>query len=306
MTPHLSIVIPTYNEAENVPVLHEWLARAAGQLPAWEWEFVFVDDGSRDGTWEALRAPEREVRDTTEILIVRRKVCKTMHSHRREDQGVIRQQVIAPAQVNSQDKFAPSHGQDLDMGLQELGDVRSRDRAGGQMLRVASEQIQGGFRGRQVPALDGFSQRQAMGDFAQDHRGSDRADLAGGGTTEQHGAAWTPFKDVVHQHIGVQEDRPAGWEPLEHLRVPEAESVGGGQFQHDPSWDLDEMSRGFDLVERRAPSQDDRRVVGKRQFTVQLERSVSVHGFDGLGRHHPLLAHYSTMRVERRQTGEGM
>ena len=52
--PGLSVVIPVFNEAESVPKLYEALAKVAGDLPG-AWEFIFVDDGSRDGTWEALR-----------------------------------------------------------------------------------------------------------------------------------------------------------------------------------------------------------------------------------------------------------
>lgn len=56
LSPALSIVVPCYNEADNVeklrgeffPVMAE-LARRMGPV-----EVIFVDDGSRDGTWEAL------------------------------------------------------------------------------------------------------------------------------------------------------------------------------------------------------------------------------------------------------------
>jgi dolichol-phosphate mannosyltransferase len=47
--PTLSIVIPCFNEAENVPAVHRRIAAAAAQCGA-SWELVFVDDGSRDET----------------------------------------------------------------------------------------------------------------------------------------------------------------------------------------------------------------------------------------------------------------
>ncbi len=50
----VSVVVPVMNEAENVPRLHAELARVADANPAYAWEFVFVDDGSRDGTWQAM------------------------------------------------------------------------------------------------------------------------------------------------------------------------------------------------------------------------------------------------------------
>jgi len=49
----VSVVVPVYNEAESLPQLHEQLAQAAAQMPQ-ACELIFVDDGSQDGTWEAL------------------------------------------------------------------------------------------------------------------------------------------------------------------------------------------------------------------------------------------------------------
>lgn len=53
MKPDLSIVIPAYNEIESLPSLKQaiesYCARAKMSL-----QFVFVDDGSSDGTFEAL------------------------------------------------------------------------------------------------------------------------------------------------------------------------------------------------------------------------------------------------------------
>lgn len=45
--PALSVVVPLYNEEENVPILQRELAAALAGL---DYEIVFVDDGSRDGT----------------------------------------------------------------------------------------------------------------------------------------------------------------------------------------------------------------------------------------------------------------
>ena len=45
--PALSVVVPLYNEEENVPILQRELTAALAGL---DYEIVFVDDGSRDGT----------------------------------------------------------------------------------------------------------------------------------------------------------------------------------------------------------------------------------------------------------------
>ena len=55
MIPDLSVVIPLYNEAPNVAELHRELTAALG---AWgrPYELLFIDDGSADGTFPALKA----------------------------------------------------------------------------------------------------------------------------------------------------------------------------------------------------------------------------------------------------------
>jgi len=52
---HLSVVFPVFNEEENVPILLDEIAKAlAGER--WTYEIIAVDDGSRDGSLEVLRA----------------------------------------------------------------------------------------------------------------------------------------------------------------------------------------------------------------------------------------------------------
>ena len=51
----VSIVIPLYNEEESVDALHREVTAAAERLGR-EYELILVDDGSRDGTIEKLRA----------------------------------------------------------------------------------------------------------------------------------------------------------------------------------------------------------------------------------------------------------
>lgn len=49
--PALSVVIPLYNEEENIPILQRELTAALAGL---DYEIVFVDDGSRDATRERI------------------------------------------------------------------------------------------------------------------------------------------------------------------------------------------------------------------------------------------------------------
>ncbi len=51
---HISIVIPAYNEEDNIPILYEKLKGVLERLGR-EYEVIFVDDGSVDRTWERLK-----------------------------------------------------------------------------------------------------------------------------------------------------------------------------------------------------------------------------------------------------------
>ena len=49
----ISIIVPVYNEAPNIPLLHDEIVKHISNLP-YQFEFVFIDDGSRDNSAEAL------------------------------------------------------------------------------------------------------------------------------------------------------------------------------------------------------------------------------------------------------------
>ncbi|MDD5088884.1 MAG: glycosyltransferase family 2 protein [bacterium] len=51
--PHISVVIPLYNEAESLPELHERLAAVFHQA-GWTYELIFINDGSRDNSQDIL------------------------------------------------------------------------------------------------------------------------------------------------------------------------------------------------------------------------------------------------------------
>jgi len=50
----ISIIVPVYNEEPNIPVLHSEIVKHIAGLP-YSFEFVFVDDGSRDGSAAAIQ-----------------------------------------------------------------------------------------------------------------------------------------------------------------------------------------------------------------------------------------------------------
>ena len=51
----VTLLIPAYNEQEVLPHLYDRLYKLAGEHADYAWEFLFVNDGSRDKTLEVIR-----------------------------------------------------------------------------------------------------------------------------------------------------------------------------------------------------------------------------------------------------------
>jgi dolichol-phosphate mannosyltransferase len=52
--PAVSVVVPAFNEAENIPLLHRLVSEVLQGCIPQQWELIFIDDGSRDATWSAI------------------------------------------------------------------------------------------------------------------------------------------------------------------------------------------------------------------------------------------------------------
>ena len=65
--PVISVVVPCHNEADCIGAFIERLRRVFADLPDYELELVFVNDGSTDNTLEIL---EQRLEKDPEIVIV--------------------------------------------------------------------------------------------------------------------------------------------------------------------------------------------------------------------------------------------
>ncbi|MCE1174760.1 MAG: glycosyltransferase [Propionibacteriales bacterium] len=54
--PLVSLIFPAYNEVENAPAMVDFFREIVAAYPAYDFEMIVVDDGSTDGTAEALLA----------------------------------------------------------------------------------------------------------------------------------------------------------------------------------------------------------------------------------------------------------
>ena len=72
----LSLVIPIYNEEENLPLLMEAINTVMNPMKR-SWEVIFVDDGSRDNSLEVLRSLAQKDPDHVRVVSFRRNFGQT-------------------------------------------------------------------------------------------------------------------------------------------------------------------------------------------------------------------------------------
>jgi len=54
VSPYISVIVPVFNEVENIPLLYDELQEVLEQQDR-SWEVLFIDDGSTDGTRDVLQ-----------------------------------------------------------------------------------------------------------------------------------------------------------------------------------------------------------------------------------------------------------
>jgi len=50
---NISIVVPLFNEVESLPELHSWIKKVMDENK-FSYEVIFIDDGSKDGSWKKI------------------------------------------------------------------------------------------------------------------------------------------------------------------------------------------------------------------------------------------------------------
>ena len=63
---YLSVVVPVYNEYENIPLLYDEVVKALKDIS--DWELILVNDGSKDNSLEALK--ELAAKDTVHVKVI--------------------------------------------------------------------------------------------------------------------------------------------------------------------------------------------------------------------------------------------
>ncbi len=55
----ITIIVPAYNEEESLPILFPRLTALVDSIPNYEFEILFIDDGSKDNTLELIKAQRK-------------------------------------------------------------------------------------------------------------------------------------------------------------------------------------------------------------------------------------------------------
>jgi polyisoprenyl-phosphate glycosyltransferase len=69
--PRLAVVVPVYYNEGSLPLLHERLVANAARTPAYDFEYIFVDDGSGDGSFSVLTELSRRDPAVRVVKLVR-------------------------------------------------------------------------------------------------------------------------------------------------------------------------------------------------------------------------------------------
>jgi glycosyltransferase involved in cell wall biosynthesis len=138
--PVLSICVPVYNEEENLPLLHEAIAKVfdANQIDG---EILLVDDGSKDGSWaqiEKLVAQDARVRG----LKFKTNCGETAASDAGLRAARGKYVMTMDADLQNDPKDIPAFIQTLDKGWDCVCGTRVATRGkGDSFIRVASSRI---------------------------------------------------------------------------------------------------------------------------------------------------------------------
>lgn len=73
----LSIIIPVYNEVDNLVLLHQKIGQALNPLPDTVWEAIYVDDGSSDASLSVLSQLANDDPQHVSVIALRRNFGQT-------------------------------------------------------------------------------------------------------------------------------------------------------------------------------------------------------------------------------------
>src|SRR5689334_14391658 len=140
---NLSLIIPVYNEEKNLPLLYDSIQQALGSIKS-SWEVIFVDDGSRDHSFDVLSSLVQKDPEHIRVLSFRRNFGQTAAIAAGIDHACGEIIVLLDADMQNDPADIPMLLAKLDEGYDLVSGWR-RDRKDNRLTRTIPSNIANGL-----------------------------------------------------------------------------------------------------------------------------------------------------------------
>jgi glycosyltransferase involved in cell wall biosynthesis len=139
----ISLVLPVYNEEENLPLIHEAIMKVLTslQLP---WEVIYVDDGSTDGSLRVLEELARQEPQKVRVVVLRRNFGQTAAISAGVDQAQGSIVILMDADLQNDPQDIPLMLEKIQQGFDVVSGWR-KDRKDSFLTRNLPSQIANGL-----------------------------------------------------------------------------------------------------------------------------------------------------------------
>jgi glycosyltransferase involved in cell wall biosynthesis len=140
---NLSLIIPVYNEEENLPILYDSIQQAMRPIQG-SWEVIFVDDGSRDRSLEVLGSLVEKDPEHMRVLSFRRNFGQTAAIAAGLDHACGETIVLLDADMQNDPADIPMLLEKLDEGYDLVSGWR-KDRKDNRLTRTLPSNLANGL-----------------------------------------------------------------------------------------------------------------------------------------------------------------
>ncbi|HIE00810.1 MAG TPA: glycosyltransferase [Thiotrichaceae bacterium] len=67
----IALIVPVFNEGEGLAVFYQEVKKVLSTLPEYQWQIIFVDDGSEDNSWQVISELSEQHQDVKGLLLSR-------------------------------------------------------------------------------------------------------------------------------------------------------------------------------------------------------------------------------------------
>lgn len=140
---NLSLIIPVYNEEENLPLLSDSIQQALRSVQG-EWEVIFVDDGSKDRSFDVLKSLVEKDPEHVRVVSFRRNFGQTAAIAAGIDHACGETIVLLDADMQNDPADIPMLLAKLDEGYDLVSGWR-RDRKDNRLTRTIPSNLANGL-----------------------------------------------------------------------------------------------------------------------------------------------------------------